>query len=116
MPQSVAEFFGLAALHLRRELLDLARSHSRHLTAQLAQDPPEPAGDSPAELDRWAALHEAAGHLPAELRQVFSYTFYHGWPQNQIAELLGVSERQVRRRWVEACLRLKAAVGDLPAT
>ena len=115
VPQSVKDFFGLAALHIRRELLDLARGHARRPTAHLASDPPEQAGDNPAELDRWAALHEAAGRLPDQLRQVFSCTFYHGWTQNQIAELLGISERQVRRLWVEACLRLKAAVGDLPA-
>jgi RNA polymerase sigma-70 factor (ECF subfamily) len=115
VPQSVADFFGLAALHLRRELLDLARGHARHPTAHLAKDPPEQADDNPNELDRWAALHEAAGRLPDQLRQVFACTFYHGWTQNQIAELLGISERQVRRRWVETCLRLKAAVGDLPA-
>jgi RNA polymerase sigma-70 factor (ECF subfamily) len=115
VPPSVADFFGLAALHIRRELLDLARGHERRPTAHLAKEPPDRAGDDPAELDRWAALHEAAGRLPAELGQVFSYTFYHGWTQNQIAELLGISERQVRRRWVEACLRLKEAVGDLPA-
>ena len=113
-PQSVKEFFGLAALHIRRECLDLARGHARRPTAHLTKDPPD-WGDDSAELDRWATLHEAAGRLPAELRQVFSYTFYHGWTQNQIAELLGLSERQVRRRWVEACLRLKEAVGDLPA-
>jgi RNA polymerase sigma-70 factor (ECF subfamily) len=116
MPSSVADFFGLAALHLRRELLDLARGHAGRPTAHLAKDPPDLADDTPDELDRWAALHEAAGRLPEELRQVFSCTFYHGWTQNQIAELLGVSERQVRRLWVEACLRLKAAVGNLPAS
>jgi RNA polymerase sigma-70 factor (ECF subfamily) len=116
MPSSVKDFFGLAALHIRRELLDLARGHARRPTAHLASDPPEQAGDSSTELDRWAALHEAAGRLPEELRQVFACTFYHGWTQNQIAELLGVSERQVRRLWVEACLRLKAAVGNLPAS
>jgi hypothetical protein len=33
VPPSVADFFGLAALHLRRELLDLARSHARRPTA-----------------------------------------------------------------------------------
>ena len=114
VPQSVADFFGLAALHLRRELLDLARGHARRPTAHLTKDPPD-WGDDSAELDRWATLHEAAGRLPEGLRQVFACTFYHGWTQNQIAELLGVSERQVRRLWVEVCLRLKAAVGDLPA-
>jgi RNA polymerase sigma-70 factor (ECF subfamily) len=115
VPPSVADFFGLAALHLRRELLDLARTHARRPTTPLAKDPPDPDGENPAVLDRWAALHEAAGLLPEELRQVFSYTFYHGWTQSQIAELLGISERQVRRWWVEACLRLKDAVSDLPA-
>jgi RNA polymerase sigma-70 factor (ECF subfamily) len=114
-PASVREFFGLTAMHLRRELLDLARSHSRRPTANLTTDPPDQAGDSSAELDRWTALHEAADRLPAELREVFSCTFYHGWTQGQIAELLGVSDRQVRRLWVEACLRLKEAVGTLPA-
>jgi RNA polymerase sigma-70 factor (ECF subfamily) len=74
MPSSVGEFFGLAALHLRRELLDLARSHTRRPTAHLAKDPPEQAGDTPNELDRWAALHEAAGRLPDQLRQVFACT------------------------------------------
>jgi RNA polymerase sigma factor (sigma-70 family) len=116
VPPSVEDFFGLTALHIRRESLDLARSHARRPAAHLAQDPPERDGDSSAEWDRWAALHEAAGRLPDQLRQVFSYTFYHGWTQNQIAELLGLSDRQVRRRWVEACLRLKAAVGNLPAS
>jgi RNA polymerase sigma-70 factor (ECF subfamily) len=114
-PASVREFFGLAAVHLRRELLDLARSHARRPTAPLANDPPDRAGDSSAELDRWTALHEAAERLPGELREVFVCTFYHGWTQNQIAELLGISDRQVRRLWVEACLRLKEAVGTLPA-
>jgi RNA polymerase sigma-70 factor (ECF subfamily) len=114
-PASVADFFGLAALHIRRELLDLARRHARQPTAPLTEDLPDRAGDNPTELDRWAALHEAAGRLPADLGAVFSCTFYHGWTQNQIAELLGISDRQVRRLWVETCLRLKEEVGDLPA-
>jgi len=114
-PASVRDFFGLATRHLRRELFDLARSHARRPTAHLTTDPPDPAGDSSTELDRWSALHEAVERLPADLRQVFSGTFYHGWTQCEIAELLGISDRQVRRLWVEACLRLEEAVGTLPA-
>ncbi|HMF14891.1 MAG TPA: sigma-70 family RNA polymerase sigma factor [Gemmataceae bacterium] len=113
-PESVRDFFNLAAVQIRRELLDLARSHARRPAEQLEHDPPEAAEDS-AELDRWTRLHEAVEELPPEMRDVFSYTFYHGWTQAQIAELLGISDRQVRRLWVEACLRLKAAVVDLPA-
>jgi RNA polymerase sigma-70 factor (ECF subfamily) len=114
-PASVQDYFGLAAVQIRRELLDLARRHARRPAAPLAADPPDRAADDATELDRWAALHQAAERLPAELREVFSYTFYHGWTQAEIAELLGVSERQVRRLWVEACLRLKETVGELPA-
>lgn len=113
-PGSVRDFFGLAAVHLRRELLDLARSHARRPTTPLATDPPDQAGDSSTELDRWTALHEAVERLPVEPRQVFSCTFYLGWSQSQIGELLGISDRQVRRLWVAACLRLKEAVGALP--
>jgi RNA polymerase sigma-70 factor (ECF subfamily) len=113
-PKSVREFFGLAAVQIRRELLDLARSHARRPTERLAQDPPDARQDT-GELDRWTRLHEAVEQLPAELRDVFSYSFYHGWTQAQVAEVLHISDRQVRRLWVEACLRLKAAVEDLPA-
>jgi RNA polymerase sigma factor (sigma-70 family) len=114
-PKSVHDFFSLAAVQIRRELLDLARGHARRPTEPLAQDPPEPAEDS-TELDRWTRLHEGVEQLPTALRDVFSYTFYHGWKQAEIAKVLGISDRQVRRLWVEACLRLKAAIGDLPAS
>jgi DNA-directed RNA polymerase specialized sigma24 family protein len=42
---------------------------------------------------------------------VFSLSFYHAWTQQQIAELLGVTERTVRRRWQAACLELNRLVG-----
>jgi RNA polymerase sigma-70 factor (ECF subfamily) len=112
-PHSVQEFFALAAVQIRRELMDLARSHARRPTARLTGDPPAPA-DSSGELDRWRALHEAVERLPPQPRDVFSYRFYQGWKQAQIAELLGISDRQVRRLWIDACLRLKDAVGTLP--
>jgi RNA polymerase sigma-70 factor (ECF subfamily) len=113
-PPSVKEFFNLAAAQIRRELLDLARSHARRPTVGLTGDPPDRASDSTG-MDRWTALHEAVEFLPADRREVFSCRFYHGWTQAQIAEVLGISDRQVRRLWIDACLRLKAAVGDLPA-
>jgi len=112
-PQSVREFFGLAAVQIRRVLLDLARTHARRPTEALEADPSAPADDS-TELDRWTRLHGAVEGLPTELREVFSYTFYHGWTQGQIAEVLDISDRQVRRLWVQACRRLKGAVGELP--
>jgi DNA-directed RNA polymerase specialized sigma24 family protein len=54
--------------------------------------------------------------LPEEECEVLSLAFYHGWKQAQIADLLGVDVRTVRRRWQGACLRLNRLVGeDLPA-
>ena len=55
--------------------------------------------------------------LPPAPRTVFDLTFYHDQTQAEIAETLGVSVRQVRRLWQQACLRLNELVGgDLPAS
>jgi RNA polymerase sigma-70 factor (ECF subfamily) len=127
-PASTADFFRLAAEQIRRELLDLARYHRRRSvvnqplppvsageSSSAPFDAPDPNIPDSADLDRWHALHEAVERLPAELRQVFGLTFYHGWTQAQIAGLLEVSDRQVRRLWRDACLRLNDFLrGDLP--
>lgn len=111
----------LAAAQVRRELIDLARRFggprgvgANHDSAA-APDPAAPAAD-PAVLDRWAAFHAAAGGLPAELREVFGLRFYHDWTNDRVADLLGVDEKTVRRRWLRAVDALKAALGgDFPA-
>lgn len=129
-PVDTRGFFHLAAEHIRRELIDLNRhyqgalGHGRNLALGEFGEPngdqgriPSPADPSPGEdlLERWRAFHEAAGALEGEQREVFSLAFYHGWTQPQIAELLGVHERTVRRAWRAACLRLAEEVGgDLP--
>jgi RNA polymerase sigma factor (sigma-70 family) len=117
-PDSTRSFFNLAAVHMRRELLDLARSPV--VRRRLQEPASELGGESvmasndPA-LDRWAHLHEAVESLPVELREVFGLTLYHGWTQTQIAELLQISDRQVRRHWTDACRRLHTALGgELP--
>jgi DNA-directed RNA polymerase specialized sigma24 family protein len=38
--------------------------------------------------------------------------FYHGWEQQQIAEVLGVTDRTVRRYWRSACQKLSEALGE----
>jgi RNA polymerase sigma factor (sigma-70 family) len=126
-PPSTADFFRLAAEQLRRELLDLARYHRRRLCvnepfppsasggSSEAFDPRDPNAPDARDLDRWQALHEAVEQLPENLREVFGLTFYHGQTQQQIAQVLGVSDRHVRRLWGEACLALNDLLGgDLP--
>jgi RNA polymerase sigma factor (sigma-70 family) len=122
-PESTRDFFNLAAVHVRRELLDLARHFGGRegLGANHASVAPGAAGHpadlAPAraddfdDLDRWAAFHAAVEQLPVEQREVVGLVFYHGWTQEQIAELLGVTDRTVRRYWQTACLALAAAVG-----
>jgi RNA polymerase sigma-70 factor (ECF subfamily) len=120
-PANTREFASLMATHIRRELLDLARRFRRRPDAAaggrseeegdpLAQVPsPEVGGTE--ELELWSLFHEHVELLPAEEREVVGLTFYHGWSQAQIAELFGVDERTVRRRWRSACRRLSEAMG-----
>jgi RNA polymerase sigma-70 factor (ECF subfamily) len=122
-------FLNLAAAVIRRELIDLARHFNGPMgvganhasvgpgkTDGPAAPEAEAPRERPGELDRWCALHEAVERLPAEEREVFGLTFYHGWTQAQIAELYQVDERTVRRWWKAACLALHHALGgELPA-
>jgi RNA polymerase sigma-70 factor (ECF subfamily) len=113
-PASTRDFFNLAAVQVRRELLDLARHHrgpagpAVALGGALPPDHPSPDED----LDRWQAFHEAVAALPAAEREVVDYRFYHGWTHDRIADVLGIDERTVRRRWQAACVRLKDRLGD----
>ena len=119
-PQTTRDFFNLAAEQIRRQLIDLARQYRRVPVQALpvgdssgdGSDPPAPAG---TDLERWEHFHEAVAKLPAEQREVIGLTFYHGWTQARIAELFGVDERTIRRRWREACRALdKELGGKLP--
>jgi RNA polymerase sigma factor (sigma-70 family) len=126
---STREFYNLAAEQIRRELLDLTRyfrsrpcvyrneltdsSIDRHASVTFSD---ATLGSDRDEIERWQALHEAVELLPALEREVFGLVFYHGWTQRQIAELLQVSERQVRRLQAAALLKLsKQLGGELPS-
>ena len=78
---------------------------------------PEPAApdDTGPESERWVRFHEAVDRLPTEEREVVGLVFYHGWTRDRIAELFGVDERTVRRRWSAACQRLRELAGDVPS-
>jgi RNA polymerase sigma factor (sigma-70 family) len=123
-PESTRHFYNLAAMHVRRELVDLARRFQgaafigHALAAPVdndeadavtqAADPASVDGD----LDLWCRFHEAIDQLPPEEREVMGLVFYHGWTQVQIAELFDVDERTVRRRWQSACLKVHRLVGQ----
>jgi RNA polymerase sigma-70 factor (ECF subfamily) len=120
-PGTTREFANLAALHIRRELLDLARRFRGRLgpaaAAPRGEGEADPVAAAPAresgsdDLDRWAAFHEEVEGLPAGEREVVGLRFYHGWTEKEIAELFQVDERTVRRRWRAASLKLTEALG-----
>src|SRR5262245_51807442 len=119
-PASTRHFFGLAAVQIRRELLDLARQAANRNRGKvpLADDSeaePRDKTPNPADLELWGRFHEAVEGLPVDEREVVGLVFYHGWTRGQVAELLKVSERTVHRWWQTACRRLKERLGgDLP--
>lgn len=118
----------LAALQIRRELLDLARKYANpesfaahHETNALGTADGivmqvDRAADSSAApvdgLESWTRLHDAIAALPDDDRELFDLVWFMGATQHDIAKLTDSSPRTVRRRWDEIKNRLVAAVGD----
>jgi RNA polymerase sigma-70 factor (ECF subfamily) len=130
VPPSLREFFRLAALQIRRELIDLARHHygpagpaAKHesqypagngTTPNSAHDPPD-TRDEPSRLALWGEFHELIERLPEEEREAFDLVWYQGLTHAEAAAVLGVSTKTIQRRWQAACLKLHEALhGDLP--
>jgi RNA polymerase sigma-70 factor (ECF subfamily) len=130
--QTSLDFLRLAALNIRRELLDLAKHYygprgqgAHHATwgpgdssttgSDSGLAAPHDPSDDPARLAAWGEFHEQIGALPDEARAVFDLIWYQGLSQAEAAELLNVSERTVKRRWQAARLRLhEALAGEVP--
>jgi RNA polymerase sigma factor (sigma-70 family) len=129
-PESLRDFYRLATLQIRRELIDLARHYfgpegegRRHQTQFRAQgsavagvsDPGYSAGQNSgvADLAAWTEFHEKVHALPDVEREVFDLVWYQGLPHTVAAELLGVSARTVKRRWQAACLHLHNVLGGV---
>jgi RNA polymerase sigma-70 factor (ECF subfamily) len=129
-PASAADFFRLAALNIRRELLDLAKHYygpqgqgARHAShgrkggsrsRNAAFDPPDRSAE-PSRLDAWTEFHSQVERLPDEEREIFDLLWYQQLSQAEAAALLHISERTVKRRWQAARLKLHEALhGTLP--
>lgn len=129
-PTTVAGFMGLAALQMRRALRDLARRHFGRDSGTEGGGQPRPlvrgatdgsldeqaASDTaPDELACWSEFHVAAGKLPEPERTAFDLLYYHELPSAEVAEIMQVSERQVRRYWQAARFELHQMLeGYLP--
>lgn len=118
--ESARHFLNLAAMQIRRELLNLAESFRRPsshaanyatpTTREIRDGVPAAEPSSPTDnlerLNAWTELHRCVENMDEELREVFQLHWYQGLSQEQVAQLTGVSDRTVRRRWQAARLEL----------
>jgi RNA polymerase sigma factor (sigma-70 family) len=108
-PENAEKFFGLAALQMRRVLLDLARearggnvrlvpldhaSGEENIELELGSGTHDP-----LQLVQWTEFHQAVGSLPEPQRAAFELCFYGGLSQATVAELLGISQQTVSDRF-----------------
>lgn len=127
IPNDAQHFVRLAALQVRRELIDLTRRlrnpesfAANHDTNVIADGSHRIDGaaageaDGPARLDEWTRFHATADALPEDERAIFGMVWYLGLTQNEIADLLGWSPRTVRRRWDETKRAFTIAFRDEP--
>ncbi|HET6878818.1 MAG TPA: sigma-70 family RNA polymerase sigma factor [Pirellulales bacterium] len=124
-PDSVEQFYGLAATQIRRELLDLTRHHfgpqgeaAKHQTdypgnrdGGLVASKADTSGE-PGSLVEWTEFHETVQRLPDDERKVFELHWYEGLEQKEVAAILGVTERTIKNRWRNAKLLLRQMLAD----
>jgi RNA polymerase sigma-70 factor (ECF subfamily) len=125
-------FFRLAALQIRRELLDMCRHYYGPLGAGANHQTQvhEPAADrsqrpevfdraelsaDPQKVQEWGDFHRHVNELPETEREVVDLLWYHELSQDEAARILGVSTRHVKRLWRSARLLLYSRMhGELP--
>jgi RNA polymerase sigma-70 factor (ECF subfamily) len=121
-PASPRDFFRLAALQIRRQLLDLARHyygpHGAGTNHPFGEGQcPEPSltdrsSLDPAHLAEWTEWQRALASLPDDEREVFDLLWYYGLTQPEAAGVLNVSLRTVKRRWQRTRLALQERFSD----
>lgn len=115
--ESVRHFFNLAALQIRRELLDLSRHYfgpeglaaNHHTDSQPSDDRGGKLHEStqePDDIGSWAEFHKQIEQLPQDEQEVANLLYYEGLSQEDAAKVLGVSIRTIKRRWQNAKLKL----------
>ena len=109
--QNRAHFFGAAAEAMRRILIDRARRKQalRHGGGQQRVELEESALEAPTDDEKILQVHEALEVLAVEdpeKAEIVKLRFFAGLSHEEIAGLLGVNEKTVRRHWEVAKVRL----------
>jgi RNA polymerase sigma factor (TIGR02999 family) len=103
-----AHFFALAARAMRQVLVDQARRRKSAKRGGEWVRTTLSGGEQAVELDpdELIALDDALNELDERSRQIVEMRFFAGLEELQVAELLGVSDRTVRREWTKARAKL----------
>jgi len=108
-------FFAVAAKAMRHILIDMARTRNRQKRGggqhPVTMDPAALVAEERADV--LLALDEALTHLSqhdTRMAQIVEYRFFGGLTEPEIAEILGVTDRTVRRDWRRARAWLAAAL------
>lgn len=122
-PDSLPHFFSLAALQIRRELLDLKKHYfgphglgANHDTQDGEADAGARVADAAEGRSRAdgplesVQFHELVDGLPDREREVVDLLIYHGYTQIEAAALLQVSVRTVQNRYMASLVRLRQAL------
>jgi RNA polymerase sigma-70 factor (ECF subfamily) len=115
--ESVRHFVNLAAVQIRRELLDLSRHYygpeglgvHHHTDRQPADDQGGAVyekAQEPDDIAAWTEFHSQVEKLPAEELEVVNLLYYEAIQQEEAAKILNVSLRTLKRRWQSAKLKL----------
>ena len=99
-----AHFLAIAARAMRQVLVDEARRRQAHKRGggQLAVTLSQGADALTCDPELLLLLNAALDKLDARQREIVELRFFGGLQEQEIAELLGVSDRTVRREWVKA--------------
>jgi RNA polymerase sigma factor (TIGR02999 family) len=118
--QDRRHFFAYAAKMMRNIIVDSAREHqaqrrgggAEHVTLSGDEVEQVASGDGGDELVR---VHDAVRALEAidpDLAELVEMRYFGGYDDLEIAQLLGITDRTVRRRWEKARAWLYVALQD----
>ena len=113
-------FFAYAAKTMRNIIIDSAREHlaerrgagAEHLTLSGADAQAVPDIGASEELIRVGEALQDLQSIDPELAELVDMRYFGGYSEAEIAELQGVTERTVRRRWDKARAWLYVALGN----